>query len=204
MAAGLIHHRPTVSKEAAVLNLSVSIFVALLSLPPVDLAPAAEASDATTELPVRASVEESMLSDSATRAYLAHLLRLGGGGFRNTERAAFLVIDDDGNYRCLLWPYHNGFLREEFHGTIPPGTVAVMHTHPNRYPHPSLHDQGEAVRIGLPFLVVSRQHIYAVTLEGRVLAIVEREWWSRDAGIDREHLCQNIPKDIRSVRGSRR
>jgi hypothetical protein len=186
-----------------VLNLSRSIFVALLSLPLVLPSPASEASDAIPELAGRASVENSMLNDSATRAYLAHLLRLGGGGYRQTERAAFLVIDGDGNYQCLLWPYHNGLARETFRGAIPDGTVAVMHTHPNRHPRPSFHDQREAVRIGLPFLVVSRQHIYAVTLDGDVVPVVEQEWWFRDAGIDRELLCRNIPKDGGSAEESR-
>lgn len=126
---------------------------------------------------------EQFASDPSVRAYLAELLRPAGGGYRLTERAAFLVAADQGGYGCLLWPYHTAVQREVFRGRIPPRTIAVVHTHPNAIPRPSAGDRRESQRLGLPFIVVSARHIYAVKPTGEVAAIVENEWWSD--GIER-------------------
>jgi hypothetical protein len=132
-----------------------------------------------------------LADDPAVQSLLRDLLRLGGNGRRMTERAAFLVIDSEGRYQCLLWPYHNGFAKEHFRGNVPPFTVAVAHTHPNSSPRPSDQDRREAVRLGLPFLVVSQNDIYTVT-PGEGGDAISRVQLSGRSGRDEELLCQRL------------
>jgi hypothetical protein len=136
------------------------------------------------EVPPAVVQPEQLASDPSVRAYLADLLRLAGNGYRLTERAAFLVAADDGGYRCLLWPYHTAIQGEVFRGKIPSRTIAVLHTHPNSMPRPSTGDRFESRRVGLPFIVVSARHIYAIGLTGEVAAVAENRWWAE--GIDRK------------------
>jgi hypothetical protein len=138
---------------------------------------------------------EGLFFHPDVRSYLADLLRLSGGGYRHTERAAFLVIDERGGFRCLLWPYHNGFAREQFSGSIPAGTVAIAHTHPNSARHPSVHDRAEALRLLIPFLIVSRDDIYGISSHGEVVTVVEKERWSER--IEKPGRCEAIAKRAR-------
>ena len=87
-------------------------------------------------LPARAELSK----DDAVRALFADLLRAAGYGYGNAERGAFLVLDPDGGYRCELWP--GGELRRtRFAGSVPRGTVAIVHTHPHDTPQVSSDDQ---------------------------------------------------------------
>lgn len=131
-------------------------------------------------------------SSPTVRAYLTELLQLAGWGYRDGERAAFLVTDG-GGLRCLVWPYHTALRGERYRGRIPPGTVAVLHTHPNAIPRPSIEDREEARRVRLPFLVASSRHIYAVTTTGEIAAVVVNEWWPDRVGRGREPRCEPLP-----------
>jgi hypothetical protein len=138
---------------------------------------------------------EGLFFHPDVRAYLADLLRLSGGGYRHTERAAFLVIDEGGGFRCLLWPYHNGFARERFSGRIPAGTVAIAHTHPNSARHPSVHDRTEAMRLLIPFLIVSRDDIYGISSHGEVVSVIEKKRWSEP--IEKRARCETLVERAR-------
>jgi hypothetical protein len=138
---------------------------------------------------------EGLFFHTDVRAYLADLLRLSGGGYRHTERAAFLVIDEGGEFRCLLWPYHNGFARERFSGRIPAGTVAIAHTHPNSARHPSVRDRTEAMRLLIPFLIVSRDDIYGISSHGEVVTVVEKKRWSEP--IEKRARCETLVERAR-------
>jgi proteasome lid subunit RPN8/RPN11 len=142
--------------------------------------------------PPAAVQPEQVASDPLVRAYLADLLRLAGGGYRLTERAAFLVAAGEGGYRCLLWPYHTAVQREVFRGRIPPRTIAVLHTHPNSMPRPSTEDRHESRRLGLPFIVASARHIYAVGRAGEVAAVVENRRWSDGTDRARTGRCEPL------------
>src|SRR5258706_13878156 len=75
-------------------------------------------------------INDELLNDTTIRGYFADLLRQGGFGHWKTERAAFLVRDEDGQYRCIGWPWDGRPQRQEFHGTIPEGTLAITTTPP--------------------------------------------------------------------------
>jgi len=118
-------------------------------------------------------------ADETLMGYFADLVRLGGGGYRSTERSAFLVRDTTGAIQCLLWPKFGGFQSETYHGPIPPGTVAIAHTHPKRLPYPSFGDRREATRLGIPFIVLSPGNINVATTSGDVIQVVTNRRWMR-------------------------
>ncbi|HVT45055.1 MAG TPA: hypothetical protein VMT00_11735 [Thermoanaerobaculia bacterium] len=124
-------------------------------------------------------VGETLWDDPVLRGHLVELLQISGNGIRSTERAAFIVREESGRIRCLVWPLHNGFQKETYHGTIPPNTVAIAHTHPREIPFPSVTDQKEAVRLGLPFLVVTPRNLYSADPDGRTLPIIRNRPWTR-------------------------
>lgn len=92
-----------------------------------------------------------------------------GGPF---ERAAFVVQGPDGAIECVAWPSKHVCWEESFHGLMPAGTVALVHTHPALYPLPSDHDIDEARRIGKPIYVVSIHGIYRADPQTREVATI--------------------------------
>jgi len=85
----------------------------------------------------------------------SELLKAGGYGMRNDERAAFLLARDDGGYDCAMWPRSNGYHSAHWDGPIPERAVAIAHTHPRHKPLPSVQDAAEAKRLGMPIYVVT-------------------------------------------------
>ncbi|HLJ75037.1 MAG TPA: Mov34/MPN/PAD-1 family protein [Thermoanaerobaculia bacterium] len=77
------------------------------------------------------------------------------GSFDRVERAAFIIDRGDGEIRCVMWPDADQHERASFRGSIPPGTIAIIHSHPLNVPWPSNQDIREARRLGIA--------IYALT-----------------------------------------
>lgn len=120
--------------------------------------------------------------EPTVRSLFADLLREGGYGRWNTERAAFLIREDTGQYRCILWPAERGFYRESFHGAMPEGTVAIIHTHPGHLPDASTNDQRTAMRTGVPIFTLTPLNINLTTTKGENVAIVANRWWAPVSG----------------------
>lgn len=131
------------------------------------------------------------LDDPVLREYFVDLLRLSGEGYRSTERGAFIVLEPTGALRCVVWPFHNGFQREQFRGRIPDGTIAIAHTHPRDVPQPSVNDQKEAKRLGLPFVVVSPRNIYQIGADGKTVPVIRNQPWARSIARDRNR-CEDF------------
>jgi proteasome lid subunit RPN8/RPN11 len=72
------------------------------------------------------------------------------------EQAAFVVRKPDGELSMIDWPSGHFFRRASWSGPVPPGTIAIIHTHPIRMPLPSQIDRMEATRTGLPIYAVTR------------------------------------------------
>lgn len=118
-----------------------------------------------------------LAKDPAVLSIFADVLRLGGAGYRETERAAFLVIDETGHYRCLDWPFRNGHQRQVFGGDIPPFTVAIVHTHPKSSRRPSPADARTATALGVPVFVLTPRDVWVATPEGESVPVVTNEPW---------------------------
>ena len=94
------------------------------------------------------------------------ILKLAGYGFRQDERAAFLVARQDGTLDCVIWPKTNGYQSAHWDGVVPRNTFAIAHTHPRALPSPSTHDFVEAKRLGMPVYVITSSGVN-VALPGR-------------------------------------
>ncbi len=109
--------------------------------------------------------------------YFSDIL-LRGALWRETgETAAFLVRQENGQLRCLLWPATNQYKGQTFRGTRPEGTIAIIHTHPSSSTKPSLGDAQQARAARLPIYVLTRSAVTAVDSDGSMLSIVERRVW---------------------------
>lgn len=120
-----------------------------------------------------------LLEDRRVLVLFEDLFRRAMMGSQDVERAAFLTIEN-GRFACLLWPASRGFRRESFQGAIPIGTVAIVHTHPNRIPKASLQDIETAQQTGLPLFTLTRTNITIVDpLSGSQTWPVRRTAWYR-------------------------
>lgn len=118
------------------------------------------------------------LSDAVVARLADQLLRKAGG-VQHLELAAFIVKTPRGALTLLRWP-NRGFYQASWVGPLPEGVVAVMHTHPQRSPRPSLQDRAEAVRMKLPFYVVSRGGLCVAGAQGEVQCAGSIPWHRRN------------------------
>ena len=122
-------------------------------------------------LDVRDDVFVGMLRELAREAALST---------DDREVAAFIIRDGDGALTCHMWPQSAGFRSHHFDGAIPPGTVAIAHSHPFQMPAPSNADALQAMRIGLPIYAVSRWELHVATPSGeRLMLLTGRSWTGR-------------------------
>lgn len=108
---------------------------------------------------VEAAAEGDLASDPSTRTLAWELLKVARYGQATKEHAAFIVRDESGGLRLLRWPSGETWKRAAYRGAIPPGTVAIVHTHPNDLPNPSDGDTALARRLALPVYVLTRNSI---------------------------------------------
>lgn len=136
--------------------------------------------------------EEEMISSPCLRASFAELLL---GAHPDVEVAAFVVADEEGQMSCLIWPRMSWIRSQTFHGTIPQGTVAVVHTHPPREERPSNGDTLESVRLRLPFYVLTEAAIWVVDpATGKSFRTGAGPEWSRKAA---PAVACNRPRPLR-------
>ena len=128
-------------------------------------------------------VGAELVAEPNVAACFAQLLKLGGYGKRPQERAAFLVLHAHHRFACIVWPPSFGYRSERWIGPIPDGTVAIVHTHPEREPHPSSFDIEEAERIGVPILVLTNDSVtVAYPSRKRVATLAGKAWAQRGEG----------------------
>jgi len=96
------------------------------------------------------------------------------------EVAAFVIRNSDGELACLPWPHTASVRAAHYQGAIPPGTVAVAHTHPRQFERPSSGDIEQAKRIGLPIYVISRWYLYVIDpSSGASITLITQKNWMR-------------------------
>lgn len=125
-------------------------------------------------------ITHEFLNDPVIRGYFADLLRQGGYGRRDIERAAFIIKQEDGEYRCLFWPFSPDYRQQQYRGTIPDRTMAIVHTHPLTSPEPSIGDDETARRLCVPIFVITPLNIYLVTSRGENRAMIKDHDWASD------------------------
>jgi proteasome lid subunit RPN8/RPN11 len=115
-------------------------------------------------------------------ARLAHTLLRQVGGLEEIELAAFIVKTPRGAFDLQRWP-NRGHMTAHWTGPMPEGVVGVIHSHPVNVPKPSLQDRGEAMRLRLPFYVVSRGALCVAGAFGGVQCAERVPWLRRDGMI---------------------
>jgi proteasome lid subunit RPN8/RPN11 len=92
-----------------------------------------------------------------------------------SELGAFLVRRSDGHLTALRWQPGEA-AGATYTGRIPPGCIAIIHTHPIVAPQPSRHDIAEALRLRLPIVVITPQAISVATPEGTTTQLFDSGW----------------------------
>lgn len=118
--------------------------------------------------------ESDLIGRSAVLRMFWHLLQNANYGYGNLEQAAFIVRTPRNELACLLWPSSPEPHTGRWAGPFPPGTIAIIHTHPNRTPHPSRTDIRTADSAGVPVYVITRRAIYKAW--GNKAELVARDW----------------------------
>lgn len=121
-----------------------------------------------------------MLPDAVV-SQLAEELLEQAGAVEQIEYAAFIVRSPAGALELLPWP-DRGTHAARWIGAIPAAAVAVIHTHPRQRPTPSAQDRLEAIRLGLPFYVVSRGALCVAAITNSVLCAAQVPWLGSMAG----------------------
>lgn len=105
----------------------------------------------------------------ATFWYDSLLAESGYGRFPR-ERAAFLIREPDGT--LTLEPWTSGSRRHaSFRGTVPKGSIAILHTHPHGHARPSAQDFAEAKRLGMPVVVITTERVMAAMPDGMAFTV---------------------------------
>ena len=99
------------------------------------------------------------------------------GSFDRTERAAFIVDRGGGLLECVLWPGTQEHERATFRGEMPPGTVAIIHTHPIHVPMPSKEDEEAAQRLGIAIYALTPNSITRASPSGGGSVFVRKGQW---------------------------
>ncbi len=96
-------------------------------------------------------------------------------GFSSLEQAAFVLSAPDGTLSLMPWPATGGLNESHWKGALPSDAIAIVHTHPNKFPNPSRLDAQTAIETGLPVYVLTRSTIMK-TSGGHTEVVVNRPW----------------------------
>src|SRR5258708_6123940 len=99
------------------------------------------------------------LAGADIEGFAADLLKRAGAD-DDFEQAAFIIRHQDGGLSTIDWPSGHLFRKASWSGPVPPGTIAIIHTHPLRMPRPSQIDMVEATRTGLTIYAVTPPSIF--------------------------------------------
>ncbi len=108
------------------------------------------------------------LASAAIRASLERLLDRAHYGLASYEAAAW-VVRDAGGISLREWSFSGAFERSTWHGSTPPGAVAIVHTHPLHVDaRPSPGDTALAQRLRLPVYTLTRQGLWEAHADGTI------------------------------------
>lgn len=109
------------------------------------------------------------------------------GSFERTERAAFIIDRGDGDIHCVMWADSDQHQRASFRGSIPPGTIAIIHTHPMNVPWPSDQDRRESRRLGIPIYALTPMSVTKAVPSNDPPVLVHSGFWTDPP--PRNHPC---------------
>jgi len=149
-----------------------------------------------------ASAGELLLTGGVLNIF-AEVLRLGSFGLRDVETAAFVVREEDGSYRCELWPPTNQFHATRFRWPPPPNAVAIVHTHPASSPRSSHVDRETAMRLAIPVYSLTIANVYMVDALGVSRPLIRNRHWFEDGNLWTRNCSPFRPVDLLPPRPAR-
>jgi len=102
-----------------------------------------------------AVTHDEIAADLSVRGIFLFLLQTT----HHDERAAFIIRTPCGGFTFVSWPMSDDANSVAWRGAYPPGTVAIVHTHPNWLPMPSRVDMRSAAAAHLPIYVITQRHV---------------------------------------------
>lgn len=115
------------------------------------------------------------------RDALWKLLQDAHYGYAQTEEAMFIIQDLNGGLTFVRWASMGIPRHAQWNAPLPFGVIAIVHTHPNDLPRPSLNDIQTAQRNNLPVYVVTRTKI-TKTAGGDTNVVLRGDWWAGASG----------------------
>jgi len=120
-------------------------------------------------------IDAELAHDPLVRSEWWKLLKDAHYGHVQTEEAMFVVRAPDGQLSFVRWTSSHLPRHAHWNAPLPWGVIAIVHTHPNWMPRPSLNDIRTAVRSNLPVYVVTRTRI-TKTAHGETNLMWKGEW----------------------------
>jgi hypothetical protein len=93
------------------------------------------------------------------------------------EQAAFLRHRPDGHLTLTRWPPGDQ-TSATYRGSVPPDCIAIVHTHPENAPRPSVRDIANAIRLHIPVVVITPDGVMMAAPDGVVVELFGRGWTS--------------------------
>ncbi|HEU4522275.1 MAG TPA: hypothetical protein VFT12_09745 [Thermoanaerobaculia bacterium] len=109
----------------------------------------------------------------------ASMLEEGGYGRLAFERAGFLIREKSGTITMAPWNSFR-YRHASYQGSIPAGTIAIVHTHPLSSRRPSAGDRETSRVTGLPVVVVTPDTVTAAMPDGHEVTLIGKRAWWRD------------------------
>jgi hypothetical protein len=103
--------------------------------------------------------QPEVICDAKVLARSRQLLQQSRYGYDDRERAAWIVRAPNGALDTVTWPYGAAAYEATFTGSMPDGSIAIIHTHPNRSPYPSGGDEDLARRKRITVYVLTHSGI---------------------------------------------
>ncbi|HEY6844167.1 MAG TPA: hypothetical protein VI391_08370 [Thermoanaerobaculia bacterium] len=149
-------------------------------------------------LPLQAA--DAIYESAAGHDCFVKLLKESGWGLGGPyERAAFVVVNNDGTYGCIEWPNLHVYQAEGFYGTVPSNAVAIVHTHPVQFVRPSPHDDEEATHLDLPIYTLTIRGVYkSIPGEPAVMITDKQSWINNKRPLTAGLRPDRLPADVNS------
>lgn len=121
------------------------------------------------------ALQGELAHDPRVRVAFWDLLADARFGFGSTEEAMFVVRTADGTLDFVRWVSTRLPHQAQWAAAMPPGVLAIVHTHPNSRPRPSLQDVHTALRRNVPVYVLTHKRIMK-TVGGEVVDVMKGDW----------------------------
>ncbi|PYQ27770.1 MAG: hypothetical protein DMF57_18125 [Acidobacteria bacterium] len=120
----------------------------------------------------RALAEDPVVHDCFANILLRGLAR------QEAESAAWVVLKVD-HYECIVWNSTGYRAEVTFHGEMPFGVVAVVHSHPPSLPKASQKDLETARQLNVPIFAVTPLAVWVADPDAGILPVVQNMAWAR-------------------------